>query len=169
MTITWAVAAPAAREVDPRTEAGIKALGNVRSIDWRGLSHDALNTLGRSVNLLSDDPRYMWRIFRFYTRMLHAGRTYEAIGLLREGNVRFRLREAWLDVNCTDLDEPEVYRGLDGEDGYQTYMEYSSALKEELDKVECYEYVVRGEVPQESRDYALVSAMLAEYIPGANW
>lgn len=169
MTITWDVAAPAAEETDPRAEAGILALESVRNIEWRHLTHDALNEMGRSVNLLSDDPRYMWRIFRFYTRMLHAGRTYEAVGLLREGNVRFRLREAWLGVNCTDIEEPEIYRTIKGEDGYETYMEYSGTLKEELDKVECYEFVVRGEAPEGSRDYALVSAMLSEYVPGANW
>jgi hypothetical protein len=169
MTITWDVAAPAAQETDPRAEAGIKALDNVRSIDWRSLTHDDVNALGRSVNLLADDPRYMWRIFRFYSRMLHAGKTYEALGLLREGNVRFRLRESWLDVNCTEISEPEVYRNISGEDGYDTYMAYSDALKDELNKVECYGFVVAGEAPEGSRDYALVSAMLSEYVPGANW
>lgn len=169
MTITWDVAAPAAQENDPRTEAGINALESVRSIDWRNLTHDEVNTLGRSVNLLADDPRYMWRIFRFYSRMLHAGKTYEALGLLREGNVRFRLRESWLDVNCTEISEPEVYQRISGEDGYETYMAYSAALKKELDKVACYEFVISGEAPEGSRDYALVTALLSEYVPGANW
>lgn len=169
MTITWEVAAPATKKTDPRTEAGIEALASVRSINWANMTHDELNTLGRSVNLLCDDPRHLWRVFRFYTRMLHAGKVYEAVGLMREGNVRFRLRESWLDVNCTDISEPEVYQALSGEDGYETYLEYSRALKAELDRVEYYDAVVAGRVIEGSRNDGVVTALFAEYVPGANW
>jgi len=169
MTIIWDVASPVAHEYDPRAEAGINALESVRSIDWSNMTHDEVNALGRSVNLLADDPRHLWRIFRFYTRMLHAGKAYEAVGLMREGNVRLRLRDSWLDVNCTDLNEPDVYRSITGEDGYATYMEYSETLKGVLDKVGYYGFVVAGRVPETSRHHALVNALFEEYVPGANW
>lgn len=162
--------APAEEEVtaDPRTEAGIEALNNVRAIDWVNLTHEQLNELGRSVNLLSEDPRHLWKIFRFYTRMLRAGRAYEAVGLLREGNTRFRLRQSWLDLHCTDISEPELYRKVDGEDGYETYMEYATALKDELGKVPYYGSVVAGKVP-EGEHAQVVRELFEEYVPGANW
>jgi hypothetical protein len=164
----WSQALSPVETADPRTEAGDKALSNVRSIDWSSLSHSQVNKLGRSVNLLSEDPRHLWKIFRFYTRMLRAGLTYEAVGLLREGNTRLRLRQAWLELHCTDIDEPDVYRKLDGEDGYETYMEYATALKDELERVPYYGAVVAGEIP-EGEHAQVVRRLFEEYVPGANW
>lgn len=164
----WSQALSPVETADPRTEAGSNALNNVRSIDWGTLSHEQVNKLGRSVNLLSDDPRHLWKIFRFYTRMLRAGRAYEAVGLLREGNTRFRLRQSWLDLHCTDIDEPDVYRKIEGEDGYETYMEYATALKDELERVPYYAAVVAGEVP-EGDHASTVRSLFEEYVPGANW
>ena len=164
----WNSTISAQDTTDPRTEAGIAALANVRGIDWDNLSHDEINALGRSVNLLSDDPRHTWKIFRFYTRMLREEYVYEAVGLLREGNVRLRLRESWLAVHCTDFSEPEVYRTIEGEDGYETYMEYATALKEELEKVPYYTDVVAGKAPDNEHGET-VRKLFGEYIPGENW
>lgn len=148
---------------------GAEALANIRSIDWVGLSHDQLNMIGRAVNKLSDDPKYMWGVFRFYTQMLRGSRVYEAVGLMREGNTRFRLRETWLAINGTDVSEPEVYRSIEGTDGYEAYMEYSQSLKEELDKVPFYESVVAGKVSDDDSHATLVKRLFKEYVPGENW
>lgn len=90
-----------------------------------------------ATNALKDinNPEKLWQNFDFFTGMLESAHGEMATEIIRDEHVTKKLRDTWLAMHGTDITSPDVYKHIEGDDGYEAYTEASDAMREAMAEV----------------------------------